>query len=418
MNERVTSRPSVTPATLTLRHPELGTGPVPTDAYWRPDFYARELDAIFRRAWLCVGRTEQAPEPGTFFTKKLPTFELSILVARGRDGKLRAFHNVCRHRGNHVELRAQGQCVGFTCPFHGWTYGLDGRLASVPDQEGFYAFDKAAHALTELPLDVWEGFVFVNLNPAPHLTLREFLGDHGRDLEGYAFDRGTAIFEYEGTINCNWKCMVDSFCETYHVPVLHRHSIKDTLAGPDNPHGRLIDIRLKGPHRTQSVWGNMAYQPNPVQGLAFRYAPGPSVTSGVVDETSVLPKGLNETRAPNWSIDVTVFFPNWIIVMGSGMYFTHQMWPLAANRVVWQMRGYLRPATNAAQRFGQENSMVELRDAVLEDCNTLERIQSALDQGLLKEFQYHDHELALRHQYHVVRQWVEDYEKNSRGDRT
>ena len=247
--------------------------------------------------------------------------------------------------------------------------------------------------------------------------LAEFLGEHGRDLEGYPFHRGTAIFEYEGVIDCNWKCLVDSFCETYHVPILHRHSVKDTLAGPDNPHGRLIDIRLKGPHRTQSVWGNMAYQPNPVQGLAFRHAPGPSVTSGAVDDSTVLPKGLNQTRAPNWSIDVTVFFPNWIVVMGSGMYFTHQMWPLAANKVVWQMRGFMRPAQNAAQRFGQENSMVELRDAVLEDCNTLERIQHSLDQGLLSEFVFHDHELALRHQYHVVKQWVKDYEKGLKKQR-
>ena len=75
------------------------------------------------------------------------------------------------------------------------------------------------------------------------------------------------------------------------------------------------------------------------------------------------------------------------------------------------MRGFLRPAHNAAQRFGQENSMVELRDAVLEDCNTLERIQQSLDQGLLKEFVFHDHELALRHQYRVVKEWLDKFEQ-------
>ena len=148
--------------------------------------------------------------------------------------------------------------------------------------------------------------------------------------------------------------MVDSFCETYHVPFLHKRSVSDTLSGPDNPFGRLIDVRLKGPHRTSSVVGNLAYQPRPVQGLAFQYAPGPSVTSGSVDAKTVLPRGLNQTRAPNWSIDVTVFFPNWIIVMGSGMFFTHEMWPLGPDEVVWQMRGFLRPVQNAAQRFAGE----------------------------------------------------------------
>ena len=410
MNERL----RVEPTTLTQRHPELGTGPIPTDMYWQPEWYERELKAIFRRAWLCMGRVEQLPKPGSFFQKELPTFGFNVLVTRARDKKIRAFHNVCTHRGNNIELRKQGHCAGFTCPFHGWSYGLDGKLNAIPDGEGFFGLDKRSLGLHELALDVWEGFIFINLDPKPAQTLEEFLGQHGADLVGYPFERGVAIFEYEGVINCNWKCMVDSFCETYHVPILHRHSVKDTLAGPDNPYGRLIDCRLKGPHRTQSVWGNAAYRPNPVQGLAFANAPGPSITSGAVEEGVVLPKGLNETRAPHWSIDVTVFFPNWIIVMGTGMYFTHQMWPLSANKVVWQMRGFLRPATNAAQRFGQENSMVELRDAVLEDCNTLERIQVSLDQGLLREFQYHDHEVALRHQYHVVKQWVEDFERGGR----
>jgi phenylpropionate dioxygenase-like ring-hydroxylating dioxygenase large terminal subunit len=403
------------PPRLTLRHPELGTGPVPTDIYWQPEFYARELDAIYRRAWLCMGRVEQVRAAGDFFVKEIRTFDLSILIVRGKEGELRAFHNVCQHRGNHVELAARGNCSVFRCPFHGWAYGLDGRLVGVPDAEAFYDLDRSTRGLRRLPLDIWEGFIFINLNPAPDVSLAEFLGEQGADLVGYPFHRNTQTFEYEGVVQCNWKCMVDSFCETYHVPVLHRRSVSDTLAGPDNPLGRLIDVRLKGPHRTSSVVGNPRYQPHPVQGLAFQYAPGPSVTSGTVDEAAVLPRGLNQTRAPNWSIDVTVFFPNWIIVMGSGMYFTHQMWPLSADEVVWQMRGYLRPATTAAQRFGQENAMVELRDAVLEDGNTLERIQRSLRQGLIKEFVFHDHELALRHHYHTVIDWVTRHEARLRG---
>ena len=404
----------LTPPDLTARHPELGTGPVPTDIYYDPVFYERELEAIFKRVWLCMGRVEQLRQAGDFFVKELPTFGMSILVVRGKDDRIRAFHNVCQHRGNHVELKRDGNCNVFRCPFHGWAYGLDGRLAGVPDAEGFYDLDRDAKGLPAVHLDVWEGFIFINLDDPPSMSLEEFLGEQGRDLVGYPFHRGTQTFEYEGVVECNWKCMVDSFCETYHVPFLHKRSVTDTLAGPDNPFGRLIDVRLKGPHRTSSVVGNLAYQPNPVQGLAFQYAPGPSVTSGSVDEGTVLPKGLNETRAPNWSIDVTVFFPGWIIVIGSGMYFTHQMWPLGPNEVVWQMRGFLRPASNAAQRFGQENSLVELRDAVLEDGNTLERIQRSLKQGLIKEFVFHDHELALRHHYHTVVNWVEDYERSAR----
>lgn len=89
-----------TPANLTLRHPELGTGPIPTDIYWRPDYYERELHAIYRRVWLCMGRIEQLRAPGDFFVKDNPTFGMSILVVRGKDEVIRAFHNVCQHRGN------------------------------------------------------------------------------------------------------------------------------------------------------------------------------------------------------------------------------------------------------------------------------------------------------------------------------
>ena len=92
------------------------------------------------------------------------------------------------------------------------------------------------------------------------------------------------------------------------------------------------------------------------------------------------------------------------------MYFTHQMWPLGPDRVVWQMRGYLRGAANAAQRFGQENAIVELRDAVLEDANTLERIHRAMRQGLVPDVLFHDHELGLRHHYHTVVNWVRENE--------
>ena len=112
----------LTPASLTLKHPELGTGPVPTDMYWQPEFYDREMDAIYKRAWLNVGRVEQVKTPGDFFVKDIKTFNMFVIVARAKDEKIRAFYNVCQHRGNHVELKSCGKNNGFVCPFHGWSY--------------------------------------------------------------------------------------------------------------------------------------------------------------------------------------------------------------------------------------------------------------------------------------------------------
>jgi Rieske 2Fe-2S family protein len=387
---------------LTERHPEVNHMPVSTDIYWQPEIYEKEKQRIFRRAWHSVGREEQISEVGSFFVQDIPTFDMSVLIVRGKDKKIRAFLNACPHRGNQVELSQCGKKSRFACKFHSWSFDLEGKLIFVPDEEGFPLLDKSKAGLTELSCDLWEGFIFININQNPENSLKTYLGQQASDLEGYPFEKGLTRFKYEGEVNVNWKILVDSFCETYHIPFLHRRTIKDTMAGPGNPHGRAVDVRIKGDHRTVSVWGNRSYEPKSVQGLAANHSPGASITSQGSD-SECLPIGLNETRSENWSIDVSVFFPNLVMVIGSGMYFTHQMWPLGPNRTRWEMTGYLRPASTSAERFGQEHAVVELRDAVLEDAKTLERIQRNLNTGLVKTFHFHDHELMLRYQHYSIR---------------
>lgn len=398
---------------LTRAHPELGTGPVSTDAYWKEDFYEREREAIFRHSWLWAGRVEQVPEAGDYFVKDIPTFEAKILVVRGKDGEIRAFQNVCQHRGNHLALDEAGSCKVFTCPFHGWSYNLEGKLAGVPDAGAFYDLDREALALPRLAVGVWEGFIFIHFDETPRESLAEFLGEQGAGLQGVPFHLGESVFVYRGNIETNWKCMVDSFTEAYHVPVLHKRSVRESICGPHNPHGRLLDISLAGHHRKVSVAGNPGYRPRPVQGLAYQYAPGAAVTSGDGRGLDTFPPGLNPTRDPTWAFDVAVFFPNWLLLIGGGMHFVHQIWPISAGEVVWEMRGFLRGAVTAAERFGQENAVVELRDAVLEDTNTLERIQASIRQGALPHFTFHDHELALRYHHHTVMRWVDAHEAGS-----
>jgi glycine betaine catabolism A len=140
-----------------------------------------------------------------------------------------------------------------------------------------------------------------------------------------------------------------------------------------------------------------------VQKLAyFHAAAGQNVSAG--DLTAQMPKGINPTRSPYWTVDLLVFFPALEFTLSAFMYTAHQVWPLGPDRSLYQQRVFVRPAQNAAERFGQENTMVEFRDVVMEDLSTLERIQRALDSGQIKQFHYHDHELALRHQHHVVTQ--------------
>lgn len=399
----------VPPIGLTRKYPELGTGPVSTDIYHDPSVYRKELEAIFKRSWYMIGRVDLIPDAGDFFVYELPTFRYSVLVCRDKQGNVNGFHNVCTHRGNVVEHRASGRCAGvFMCRFHGWSYDLKGNLARVRDEEGFFDIDKSKLGLKRIATEIWQGFIFVSPEDEPSQTLEDYLGEQGRDLIGYPWDLCTQSYHFQAEINCNWKLLVDSPAEVYHIPILHPTSAAPTMMASGNPDGRLLDVTLKGPHRTNSHYSVQA-EPNPVQKLAYSNA----AAQNVVSEAAALqmPKGLNATRSRHWSVDLAVFFPGLEFTISAGAYTAHQVWPLAPNRSVYEQRVFVRRAQNAAERFGQENTMVEYRDVVMEDLSTLERIQRALDTGQIKQFHFHDHELALRHQHKVVTDILAEYDR-------
>jgi hypothetical protein len=214
---------------------------------------------------------------------------------------------------------------------------------------------------------------------------------------------------WQTEIGANWKLVVDSPAEVYHIPILHPNSAAPTMMASGNPFGRLLDVEIRGPHRTNSHYSVLG-EPQPVQSLAYRNA---AAAQNVVAESLdyEMPKGLNATRSPYWTVDLVMFFPGLSFTVSAGMYTAHQVWPLGPNRSLYEQRVFMRKARNAAERFGQENTMVEFRDVVIEDLSTLERIQRALDSGQIREFHYHDHELALRHQAKVVRETVGAWER-------
>src|SRR6187431_2886440 len=152
----------------TEHYPELGTGPVSYEDSISPEHYELERDAIFRRTWLNVGRVEQLPKKGSYFTKELDSARTSVIVVRDTDGEVRAFHNICRHRGNKLvwndfpKEEVSGTCRQFTCKYHGWRYGLEGQLTFV-QQEGEF-FD------------------------APVLHAKQATDEESRKLQGYGYE--------------------------------------------------------------------------------------------------------------------------------------------------------------------------------------------------------------------------------------
>jgi len=381
----------------TLDYPELGTGPVPVEPYISPDYFEKERQRIFRHTWLHLGRVDEIPQAGDYVVRNLDVLPASILVSRGSDGKVRAFHNVCIHRGNKLVWNQCGNRNRFTCKYHGWTYRNDGRLFGVSEEEMFFDLDKKNLRLHELPTEAWNGFIFVNVSAQPDRSLLEHLEEVDELTVGYPFDAFKVCFCYRARLRANWKVLVDSQQEGYHAKTLHRRSLPGFLTNRTEPSRHVVDIRLFERNRLISYYGNREFQPTPSALQAFQY--GPSVASFASGET---PLGMNPAKDPNWAFDEYVIFPNMQLLLFANMYITHTMWPVSVNEAIWEARGYLPPATTAPQRFNLEHSKVLLRDAWLEDGSTLEATQVGLESGAITHQILQDQEVLIRHSSKVI----------------
>jgi choline monooxygenase len=179
-----------------------------------------EHERVFSRNWIALGRTDQVATPGQFFTVELAGEPL--IIVRGTDGALRAFYNVCRHHAAAVANSPCGIAEHLRCPYHGWTYGLDGSLKGAPEFTGVCNFDRAKNGLVPARVAVWEQFIFVTLNEKPP-SLESFLGDLPARVAPLSLSNIHFFERKTYTLACNWKVYVDNYLDGgYHVPHLHK----------------------------------------------------------------------------------------------------------------------------------------------------------------------------------------------------
>ncbi len=215
----------------TLRHLEAGTTDqgdavtrIGVERYIDPAFLAREQAGVFRRLPIAAGFSARLPQPGDFATHS--HLGLPLLLVRGQDGGINAYLNVCRHRGARlVQERAGCGKHSFSCPYHAWTYGADGRLLSLPHEVAFGDLDKAAHGLVRLPAAEAFGLIFVLPDPAGDLDLETFLGPLRRDMESFGLGQHVVYDDREIGLRCNWKVVIEGGLETYHVRHAHSRTI-------------------------------------------------------------------------------------------------------------------------------------------------------------------------------------------------
>jgi phenylpropionate dioxygenase-like ring-hydroxylating dioxygenase large terminal subunit len=201
-----------------IRAPLNESWTLPPSAYIDPAVWERERETIFARDWICVARVEQLPEPGDYLCTDLPG--QPIVITRGRDGKLRALSRICIHRAMPV-VSGQGNATRFVCPYHNWTYELDGRLRSAPMMDGVADFEPDRCSLPELGLEIWNGFVFVNLDPSAE-PLSPRLAGLAQLIERYDYGDLVIAATTEFDSPWNWKILVENFMEAYHHIGPHR----------------------------------------------------------------------------------------------------------------------------------------------------------------------------------------------------
>ena len=213
--------PIITKEELSIKPLEIAET-IPSSWYTSPEMFAMEANAIFAKTWQYVGRTDQVLNPGDQFIAEIAGE--SIVVVRGKDGSLRAFYNVCRHRGG--PLATEDGCTAvLQCKYHGWTYALDGSLRGVPDWDRVELFDKSDFGLVPIRIEIWHGLIFANLdtNAKPLAFFMDGISERIApiDLSTYRFH---LRLKYE--VQCNWKVYVDNYLEGYHVPIVHPELMK------------------------------------------------------------------------------------------------------------------------------------------------------------------------------------------------
>ena len=323
-----------------------GSGTIPWDWYVDPAVARLEQERIFRRTWQYVGHTGDLTEPGSFVSTRAG--DVPVVLVRGRDDALRAFVNVCRHRG-YLLCDGAGRRETLQCPYHAWTYDLDGSLRTAPRGDSEPGFDRDALGLVPVAVDTWGPFVFVNPDPTAG-SLAEHLGDLPRLVAEGGVDVDALVFHQraEGEYEANWKVCVENYLECYHCAVAHPSFSKAIDVAPGRVHPR------GAPHVLE-----------PVRAARRTAAAASTTPTGEVD------RGQFHLLFPGTTINV---------MPGRGNFSIGPVVPLGAERTYRWLDYFFLPDTDEQwiAEYLELDNQVGAEDRVL-----VERVQVGMRSGLI-----------------------------------
>lgn len=356
-----------------------GVRPISTCAMVDPERLRREREVLFREYPLAIGLGAAVARPGDFLAGEAAGFP--YLVVRDDDGVLRAFANICRHRGHTVCKEAAGNRRTFSCDYHSWTYDRRGRCLSFTDAKAFAGEERAARPLVSLPVEERHGLIWIRPRPgeAP-VGVAAHLGE-ALDAELAGYERFMAhTFRAQTTLlPFDWKLALDTFCEFFHLDHLHPQSLKDVFLG------NVGTCETFGRH-----FRSLAVRPT------FR-----AMFEGPEEAWTILPH----------AVIIYYVFPNVMVIWQLDHIELWQLYPVPGRDGVCQLTVSLltdEPATSPeAVRHWEKNWDVMVRTVFEEDFAAMERIQRNLETGVVDELVYGRNEVALQHFRRVVGEAVD-----------
>jgi Rieske 2Fe-2S family protein len=302
-----------------------GARTLPAEYYVDGTFFSREMERLFAGMWVCAGRTEQVEKTGQFFLREL--LGESLVITRAPSGAVNAFYNVCRHRGTRLCTDAAGSFAGsIQCPYHAWTYDLDGRLVGAPHMDEVPHFRKADYPLRRVHAEVWDGHIFINLAPDP-APLGVQLADLPGKFRQWRMEDLRLGHRIVYDVQANWKLLIQNYNECLHCPNLHPglNKLSHYLSGENEP----LQATYMG--------GRMDLRP------------------GV--ETLSMDGSCPRAFLPNLSTEDVrrvyyyAIFPNMLLSLHPDYMLVHTLWPLAPGRTINICEWHFHPAELARPGF-------------------------------------------------------------------
>jgi Rieske 2Fe-2S family protein len=298
-----------------------GAKTLPQEYFISAELFAAEMEKVFAREWICVGHQGQIPQPGDFLLREIAGEKL--IIVRDREGEIRAHHNVCRHRGTRLLEEPSGHCKTIQCPYHAWSYSLDGRLVGAPHMDNVPGFRKEDYPLHSAHAGIWEGLIFVSLAKSPKPLPEVFAPLEGK-FSQWNLPQLKSLRRIDYDISANWKLMFQNYSECYHCPGVH------PALARISPYDSAENDLSEGPF----LGGFMLMEKGRSLTMSGRSCAPPVGSMKIEDQARIF----------YYSI-----FPNLLLSLHPDYVMVHLLWPQSPGRTLIWCDWYFHPDTATAK---------------------------------------------------------------------